>query len=196
MPEARNTAIGGFLMLRFFLPALASPENAGLEGPPADRRRGLMIVSKVLINLSNEVEMGKKEAFMAPLDPLLAGSRQKLAKFYSLIVETFQDDLADSTEVPSKVEIVGDSLVTVHAFLEEPHVMNEMDDAITKYADLGLDQHTPLKLRSAVSKCPPLPPKITAASRASADDGPGPSPSHSPKVNERKKFFYLFIFFF
>lgn len=119
---------------------------------------------------------------MAPLDPLLGGSRQKLARFFAQIVEMFPENLDDSTELPAKLEVHPESIGVVHSFLEEPNSLTEMDDAITKHADLGLDQHTPLKLRSAISKCPPLPPRVTGAPRISSDDTTGVSPSHSPRV--------------
>jgi neurofibromin 1 len=44
--EKVHVAIGGFLMLRFVCPCFVAPESSGLDVPPADRRRGLVLLSK------------------------------------------------------------------------------------------------------------------------------------------------------
>ena len=84
MPEAsRNVAVGGFLMLRFICPALAASSEAdGLPTVPAKRRRGLVLVSKVLINLVNDVEFGKKEPYMAPFEQSLRADGLALLSSY------------------------------------------------------------------------------------------------------------------
>ena len=191
MPEARNTAIGGFLMLRFLCPALASPENAGLVSPPADRKRGLILLSKVVINLSNGVELGKKEAFMAPLDPLLDGARGKLQTFYDAIAETFVEDLDAGVTVPARLELAEEAMQVFHMYLEEKHVLEELDETITNHVDLGLNQHTPLMLRQALSRCPPLLIRKSAGDEGARSTGtsgtasPLISPNHSPAVPRR-----------
>ncbi len=205
MPDARNTAIGGLLMLRFFCPAMASPENAGLASLPQERKRGLIVLSKVIINLSNNVELGKKEAFMAPLDPLLDGARHKLQSFYDCIVDTFFEDCDVGIEIPAHLELANEQMLVVHSYLEEKKALEELDEAITNHVDLGLDQHTPLKLRQALSRCPPLVPRISGAgtedrssgaslgtshlglstSSSSQATSPIPSPNHSPQVARR-----------
>ena len=52
--------MGGFLLLRVFNPAISSPETVGIlpSAPTGDVRRGLILVSKVLQALSNQVEFG------------------------------------------------------------------------------------------------------------------------------------------
>jgi hypothetical protein len=47
---------------------------AGIPGAasvPVERRRGLVLISKAMINLVNDVEFGKKEPFMAVLEEVL-----------------------------------------------------------------------------------------------------------------------------
>jgi hypothetical protein len=195
MPEARNTAVGGFLMLRYICPALASPQNAGLEPPPADRRRGLILLSKCVINLSNDVAFGKKEPFMAPLENLLVGARVKLHEFYEAIVKKFPDNLDMKVKVPSHSEelvLDAEAIKNFHYFLEEPKVLEDFDEVMMKHSHLGLDQHTPSKLRQALSRCPALPPRAKAVVKPSLKLPPpsrssgrssGSSPSHSPATS-------------
>ena len=66
-PESSTTAIGGFMFLRFFCPALVSPESFGLlRSVPPYARRALVLVTKVLQNLANQQPF--KEQYMAPLN--------------------------------------------------------------------------------------------------------------------------------
>jgi hypothetical protein len=142
----------------------------------------------VVINLSNDVELGKKEAFMAPLDPLMDGARAKLRGFYESIVETFVEDVDAEVEIPAKLELSPELMQVVHSYLEEKHVLEELDESITNHVDLGLNQHAPLMLRQALSRCPPL-----VVRKSSGDDGIGrssqpsplPSPNHSPAIPRR-----------
>eukprot|EP01102_Stenamoeba_stenopodia_P013588 TRINITY_DN4434_c0_g1_i2.p1 TRINITY_DN4434_c0_g1~~TRINITY_DN4434_c0_g1_i2.p1 ORF type:complete len:1185 (-),score=326.97 TRINITY_DN4434_c0_g1_i2:1010-4282(-) len=63
-PDCAHTAIGGFMFLRFFCPALVAPEGYGLiQGTLTDKnlRRGLVLVTKVLQNLANKVPFTKEE---------------------------------------------------------------------------------------------------------------------------------------
>lgn len=99
MPDAaRNMAIGGFLMLRFICPPIAASMSSfegavKLPAVPADRRRGLVLISKVIINLVNDVEFGKKEDFMAPLEKLMRESgRAKLSLFFDKVLAASQKE--------------------------------------------------------------------------------------------------------
>lgn len=58
--------VGGFVILRFLNPFIVMPDQKGIIDNmlKPDQRRKLMLVSKLLQNVSNEVEFGEKEAFM------------------------------------------------------------------------------------------------------------------------------------
>jgi hypothetical protein len=92
LPNARYNAVGGFFMLRFVCPALASPETFNLRFSNPERRRGLVLVSKVLICISSGIELGKKEPFMAQVEPLVESSTDKMHQFYDDVVETFGEE--------------------------------------------------------------------------------------------------------
>ena len=91
-PGANSDAlIGGFLMLRYFNPAIMSPENAGLL-PPGKHctprlRRNLVLMGKVLQNMSNGVLFSpQKESYMVVMNPWLDLNTPRLQRFYHEIV--------------------------------------------------------------------------------------------------------------
>jgi len=69
-PESIFTAVGGFIFLRFINPAIVSPETVDLDLPNDNRdiRRSLVLVTKVLQALANNVRFGAKEPGMRQLN--------------------------------------------------------------------------------------------------------------------------------
>jgi len=88
-PGNVNTTIGGFIFLRFFCPAVSSPEAYGIveEPPSASSRRLLILITKVLQNLSNDVEFGSKEPYMTKMNDFIQSNRSKLEQFYEKLVK-------------------------------------------------------------------------------------------------------------
>lgn len=72
-PEAKYTAVGAFIFLRFFCPAIVAPDSEGLIDiePTKEMRRGLMLIAKIIQNLANNVLFGAKESYMVPLNDFL-----------------------------------------------------------------------------------------------------------------------------
>lgn len=72
-PNAKYTAVGAFVFLRFICPAIVAPEAEGLVSvaPTKEMRRGLLLIAKVIQNLANNVLFGTKEPYMFPLNPFL-----------------------------------------------------------------------------------------------------------------------------
>ena len=72
--EAKYTAVGAFIFLRFFCPAIVAPEAEGLVSstPSKEMRRGLLLIAKIVQNLANNVLFGAKEPYMYPLNEFLA----------------------------------------------------------------------------------------------------------------------------
>lgn len=73
-PDAKYTAVGSFIFLRFFCPAIVAPEAEGLvTSPPSkEMRRGLLLIAKVIQNLANNVLFGAKEPYMFALNDFLS----------------------------------------------------------------------------------------------------------------------------
>ncbi|KAI7901148.1 uncharacterized protein BX663DRAFT_457281 [Cokeromyces recurvatus] len=84
-PEAKYTAVGAFIFLRFFCPAIVSPESEGLVKSniviSRDMKRGHLITTKVIQNLANNVLFGAKEAYMIVLNDFLTNNIYKVTSF-------------------------------------------------------------------------------------------------------------------
>lgn len=84
-PEAKYTAVGAFIFLRFFCPAIVSPESEGLikanVAVSRDMKRGHLIATKVIQNLANNVLFGAKETYMIVLNDFLTSNIYKVTSF-------------------------------------------------------------------------------------------------------------------
>lgn len=82
-PEAKYTAVGAFIFLRFFCPAIVAPEAEGLvtTAPSKEMRRGLLLIAKIIQNLANNVLFGAKEPYMFPLNTFLTQNIYKVTTF-------------------------------------------------------------------------------------------------------------------
>lgn len=113
-PEAKYTAVGSFIFLRFFCPAIVSPETEGLIKNTAsisrEMRRGFLIATKVIQNLANNVLFGAKETYMIVLNDFLTSNIYKVASFLREIskvsaVEPAAAALATATTSEDVVEV-------------------------------------------------------------------------------------------
>lgn len=83
-PDARYSSIGGFIFLRFFCPAILSPESASpplLTTVPSSIRRVLVLISKILQNLASGVKFGSKESYLTELNTFIDENDEKCKKF-------------------------------------------------------------------------------------------------------------------
>ncbi|AEO71616.1 uncharacterized protein THITE_2124231 [Thermothielavioides terrestris NRRL 8126] len=116
-PEAKYTAVGAFIFLRFFCPAIVAPEVEGLVSTPPSKemRRGLLLIAKVIQNLANNVLFGAKEPYMFPLIDFLTNNIYKVTTF-------LRESSVPTTAVEQPVK--GESFdfgscVALHRFLYE-----------------------------------------------------------------------------
>ncbi|KAJ1330226.1 hypothetical protein BSLG_009645 [Batrachochytrium salamandrivorans] len=86
-PIVRYTCISGFIFLRFFAPAVLGPRLFGLDVGEIDSRsaRNLLLVAKTLQNLSNLVEFGQKELYMAPMNVFIKNNMGRMKRFIESI---------------------------------------------------------------------------------------------------------------
>ncbi len=84
-PASKHSAVGGFIFLRFFCPALIQPEGIDLDANIDNRevRRGLLLITKVVQNLANNVVFGAKEQHMKVLNVFLSDNIRQVTKFLS-----------------------------------------------------------------------------------------------------------------
>ncbi|PNY29463.1 Pentafunctional AROM polypeptide [Tolypocladium capitatum] len=82
-PNAKYTAVGAFVFLRFICPAIVAPESEGLlsTAPTKEMRRGLLLIAKIIQNLANNVLFGTKEPYMFPLNPFLVQNIKLVTEF-------------------------------------------------------------------------------------------------------------------
>eukprot|EP01095_Lingulamoeba_sp_RSL-Kostka_P005233 TRINITY_DN16570_c0_g1_i1.p1 TRINITY_DN16570_c0_g1~~TRINITY_DN16570_c0_g1_i1.p1 ORF type:complete len:502 (+),score=212.24 TRINITY_DN16570_c0_g1_i1:140-1507(+) len=102
-PTSAYIAVGGLFFLRFVCPVIVAPERMQLvEGSVnRDQRRNLVLISKVLQNLSNDIEFGKKEPFMLPINEFISNYRSKMQNLQATLAEVpIKDD--DKESGPSK----------------------------------------------------------------------------------------------
>ncbi|KAL9565336.1 hypothetical protein ACKAV7_010425 [Fusarium commune] len=114
-PDAKYTAVGAFIFLRFFCPAIVAPEVEGLvsTAPSKEMRRGLLLIAKVIQNLANNVLFGAKEPYMFPLNDFLTQNIYHVTTF-----------LREISVPPNQLEVQGTtesfdfgSCVALHRFL-------------------------------------------------------------------------------
>ncbi|KAH7343309.1 hypothetical protein B0J17DRAFT_171910 [Rhizoctonia solani] len=86
-PESSFPAVGSFMFLRFICPAIVTPESVDIEMPRDNSRirRGLMLITKIIQNLANNVLFGK-EPYLIPLNNLLEANIVPLARFLNEVI--------------------------------------------------------------------------------------------------------------
>jgi len=70
---------GGFIFLRFICPSIVTPELFSIK-TDADSRRPLILISKVIQNISNDIDV-KKEEFMKDLNEFILELREDMHRF-------------------------------------------------------------------------------------------------------------------
>merc|ERR1711991_722856 len=77
-----SIAVGGFMFLRFLVPALTAPEAFQMvhELPTPEERKLLVMIGKVLQNLSNGKEFGSKEKFMTSMNIYILENQDAVAR--------------------------------------------------------------------------------------------------------------------
>jgi neurofibromin 1 len=115
-PEAKYTAVGSFIFLRFFCPAIVSPESEGLVKNTAsisrEMRRGFLIATKIIQNLANNVLFGAKESYMIVLNDFLTSNIYKVASFLREISKV-PEELATTAEESGEVFEMTDKLYAI-----------------------------------------------------------------------------------
>jgi len=84
-PEAKYISVGGFIFLRFFCPAILSPDSMNpplLPSVDAKVRRALILISKCLQNLANGIEFGVKEPYLVSMNEFIAANDARVKQFF------------------------------------------------------------------------------------------------------------------
>jgi len=92
-PEADRfqigSLVGGFIYLRLFNPAIVTPETMSLVAgrPSKSTRRNLILIAKVLQNLSNGKDFNNSELFMTPMNEFLHDKRNAIQNYFAKLID-------------------------------------------------------------------------------------------------------------
>jgi len=116
-------AVGGFIFLRFFCPAIVSPDGNDLITIPQSHkelRRGLVLCTKIIQNLANNVRFGVKETFMNELNDFLKSNITPVTGFLKLISGMDgMEPVVDNTYVGDDAPIDQNIVNKLHYYLVE-----------------------------------------------------------------------------
>ncbi|SPQ94881.1 unnamed protein product (mitochondrion) [Plasmodiophora brassicae] len=105
--------VGGLLFLRFLNPSVVDPSlSEPNPGPlPPRTRRNLIMVAKVLQNLSNGVLFGEKEAYMIRLNDYLRDRLPSVVEFFDRItgIAELSDVVSDEESLEAQLSWRGES---------------------------------------------------------------------------------------
>jgi len=116
---ARHRAVGGFIFLRFFCPALISPKNYDLidEQPDIDFARDLTLIAKVVQNIANFIEFSSlKEPFMEPINSFVTSHFDSMKQFLDEVCTPLEKPI--DSPPPSYTLNFGREMSRVHYHLQ------------------------------------------------------------------------------
>lgn len=144
-PGAEISAVGGMFFLRFVNPAILSPFEYNLvkKVPTPEFTKNLIMLAKVLQNMSNGVLFGKKEPHMKVLNETIESFQEPLKHFLNEIArvsdEFFVSDFesvskADCDAAKEDLDFLFDSLDTIERFAssERDHSVSRMSVSTAK----------------------------------------------------------------
>ena len=88
----KNSLIGGFIFLRIFNPKIAyygklKSQQEGYKKYAGSVRRKFTLISKILQNISNQVQGGMKEKWMASMNDYIISKCQSVSKFFEELTD-------------------------------------------------------------------------------------------------------------
>jgi len=98
-----DLCIAPFIFLRFFVAGISVPESFGIikERPEPLMRRRLILISKVLSNMSTHVKFGDKEDYMIVMNDYLESKQPVFDKYYRFLCSN-SNNLTSPVIVPEK----------------------------------------------------------------------------------------------
>ncbi|KAI8076544.1 uncharacterized protein B0P05DRAFT_546306 [Gilbertella persicaria] len=119
-PEAKSTAVGGFVFLRLFGPAILTPEQAGFAKQALPKntnvRKILLQATRIMQNLANNILFGSKETHMIVLNDFLTSNIYKVTSFLRAI-STVPAGMEDASSATLRMDQSG--YVRLHKYLSD-----------------------------------------------------------------------------
>ncbi|KAG1079716.1 hypothetical protein G6F42_023642 [Rhizopus arrhizus] len=128
-PDASKTAVGGFVFLRLFNPAILTPENSGFSKAALPKskavRRLLLQATRMMQNLANNMMFGAKETHLISLNDFITGNLYRVASFLREI------SVVPDNDKESKVESRGVRMDNI-SFMRLHRYMSDNLDKISR----------------------------------------------------------------
>jgi hypothetical protein len=121
-PEAKFAALGAFIFLRFISPAVVAPETIDIEIPYEEAiimRRGLMVITKIIQNLANNIFFGKEQHMMC-LNAFLQDNIVNVTKYLSEL-NKYSETSSDNEDEDEWLGATPDEtdVVVLHRYFEK-----------------------------------------------------------------------------
>ncbi|KAL9655139.1 hypothetical protein ABK040_008915 [Willaertia magna] len=106
--------IGGYIMLRFFNPAIATPDALNLTTKKKTKlsQRNFILITKVIQNLANNVLFGNKEKFMICMNDFLTQKKDIMREYLMSIID-YTDPLENNSVLTSNNDYTNMSLSNI-----------------------------------------------------------------------------------
>jgi len=136
--EAKYKAVGGFIFLRFIVPAITTPHVYGLFDEPANEacQRNLILLAKVLQNLANEVHFGAKEEHMQKLNDFITENVDALHRYFDTISDPVPSDKAPQFQLTVPQNVKTNALLFLHNHLTA--VQGKVSEVLKKNPESGI----------------------------------------------------------
>eukprot|EP00033_Pygsuia_biforma_P001925 GCRY01002146.1.p1 GENE.GCRY01002146.1~~GCRY01002146.1.p1 ORF type:complete len:866 (+),score=266.59 GCRY01002146.1:318-2915(+) len=124
--KEQNSLIGGYLFLRFLNPNILAPDGLSLvQGKISPTgRRNLVLLSKVIQNVSNQVPFGKKESFMEEFNSVVDELGSELNEFLGKIIQV--PELEEFLQVNKYHDLTLEKNPLINISLRELKFMHEL----------------------------------------------------------------------
>jgi hypothetical protein len=163
--EFKYIAVGGFLFLRLFCPAITTPQVYGLNNiTTTDGRRYCIVLTKLLQNIANGVYKSQKEVFMVNFEDMILKSMTAVKDYFDHIVE--EDE---QTEQEQSVDIVPEKMVSADelkdAFFVIHRYFQNYSESLRPYLQKNAAYDEFTKVLNGLGKAPEAPKKERATAK-------------------------------
>lgn len=174
--KATEIALAGYLFLRLINPAIVVPDSIGIidkSSLTADGRRALLLVSKIVLNMANQIPFSK-EPYLFPFNTFLQEKLPIIQEFIAECAEVSPDALLTETNLPPPL-LVLEELATLY------RILYPLQDKLT--AALSNDANILKRMKQAFLQIG-VPPSATLATPNDANNA---KDDHSKKDKKEKK---------
>ncbi|KAI9476341.1 MAG: hypothetical protein EXX96DRAFT_507481 [Benjaminiella poitrasii] len=152
-PDASKTAVGGFVFLRLFNPAILTPENSGFAKTALPKskmvRKLLLQATRMMQNLANNMMFGAKETHLISLNDFITNNLYRVA--------TFLREISVAPNLNSKFESRGVRMDTIaymklHRYLSDNLDKMSRDLSVRRARTSTTDTQRLLEWKRAMDK--------------------------------------------